>query len=73
LLKGAALIGVDIRQFNLNEPGEAEANRDQLRHWLAEGAIVPQVGRVFPFERFREALEHAASGAGCGKTVLRFD
>jgi NADPH2:quinone reductase len=71
LLKGAALIGVDIRQFGLNEPAEAEANRGQLRRWLADGALVPPVGEVFPFERFREALDHAGRGATGGKTILR--
>ena len=73
LLKGAALIGVDIRQFNLNQPAAAEANRDQLRRWLTEGAIVPPVGRVFAFEQYREALDYAAGGASGGKTILRID
>jgi NADPH2:quinone reductase len=71
LLKGAALIGVDIRQFNLNEPDPPEMNRRQLRRWLVEGAIEPQVGEVFPFEAFRDALAHAAKGASGGKTVVR--
>ncbi len=71
LLKGAALVGVDIRQFNRNEPEAAEDNRRQLRRWLADGALNPQVGAVFGFDRFREALAHAAAGAGGGKTILR--
>lgn len=73
LLKGALLIGVDVRQFNLKEPERAEVNRARLRAWLAEGSVGAPVGATFPFDRFREALDHAASGAGLGKTVLLVD
>jgi len=73
LLKGASLVGVDIRNFNLREPDKAEANRDGLRQWIADGTFpVPPV-TTFPMERFRDALEHAASGKGLGKTVLLMD
>ena len=70
LLKGAALVGVDIRNFNLRQPDKAEANRNRLRQWIADGTFPPPPVEVFPFERFREALEHAGSGKGLGKTVL---
>jgi NADPH2:quinone reductase len=73
LLKGAMLVGVDVRQFNLKQPERADANRARLRAWLAEGSVGAPVGATFPFERFREALDHAASGAGPGKTVLLVD
>ncbi len=70
LLKGASLVGVDIRNFNLREPDRAEANRDRLRQWIAGGTFPPPPVVTFPLERFRDALEHAASGKGLGKTVL---
>ncbi len=73
LLKGAMLVGVDVRQFNLRQPERAEANRALLRQWLAESSVGAPVGATFPFERHREALDHAASGAGLGKTVLLMD
>lgn len=73
LLKGAALIGVDVRQFNLKQPEQAEANRQRLREWLAAGMVSAPVGATYPFERFREALDYAASGVGLGKTVLLAD
>jgi NADPH2:quinone reductase len=72
LLKGAALIGVDIRQFGLKQPGNADANRQRLCRWMESGKITPLVGKVFPFDQFRDALAYAASGAGIGKTILRF-
>jgi NADPH2:quinone reductase len=71
LMKGAGLIGVDVRQFPLFEPDRASAYLDELLGWVAEGRIVPPVGRVFGFEAAREALTFALSGAGIGKTVLR--
>jgi len=70
LLKGAALVGVDIRNFNLRQPAQAEANRNRLRQWIADGTFTSPPVEEFPFERFREALEHAGSGKGHGKTVL---
>ncbi|MDR7103708.1 NADPH:quinone oxidoreductase family protein [Croceicoccus sp. BE223] len=73
LLKGASLVGVDIRNFNLREADAAEANRDLLRQWLADGTFPPPPVQTFAFERFREALLNAASGKTPGKTVLVMD
>ncbi|MCB2075933.1 MAG: NADPH:quinone oxidoreductase family protein [Rhodobiaceae bacterium] len=73
LLKGAALVGVDIRNFNLREPDKAEVNRNLLRQWIADGSFPPPPVEEFPLERFRDALEHAGSGIGLGKTVLTMD
>lgn len=73
LLKGASLVGVDIRNFNLQEPERAEANRRRLRRWIAKGKFPPPPVQTFPLGAFREALEHASSGKGLGKTVLMVD
>lgn len=71
LMKGADLIGVDIRQFGLFEKEQSKANHDQLNSWLADGSLAPAVGRAFAFDQHREALAHAMSGQGLGKAVLR--
>lgn len=73
LMKGAALVGVDIRQFPIFEPALSNANTGQLMAWLANGTLSPAVGEVFGFGEFRAALAHAMSGRGVGKTVLRID
>ncbi|HWA59899.1 MAG TPA: NADPH:quinone oxidoreductase family protein [Caulobacteraceae bacterium] len=70
LMKGAALVGVDVRQFLLFEPALARAHLDRLLAWVAEGELSPPVGRTFPLEAFAEALEFALTGQGTGKTVL---
>lgn len=73
LMKGAALTGVDVRQFLLFEGPRAAAHLAQLLAWVAEGGLKPPVGRRFPLADFAEALEFALTGAGLGKTVVEMD
>ncbi|WP_339949175.1 NADPH:quinone oxidoreductase family protein [uncultured Albimonas sp.] len=74
LLKGASLVGVDYRQFSaVFEPEAAERALGELLDWVAEGRLVPPVGRVFPFEEATAALEFALTGAGSAKTLLAVD
>jgi NADPH2:quinone reductase len=70
LMKGAALVGVDVRQFRLLEPDRAEDHLTRLLEWVGDGRLAPPVGRIFPLEAFAGALEFALSGRGQGKTVL---
>ncbi|MEZ5649360.1 MAG: NADPH:quinone oxidoreductase family protein [Burkholderiaceae bacterium] len=71
LMKGAALVGVDVRQFMLFETARADAQLDELLTWAGDGRLDPPVGREFAFDDYRAALEFALSGQGSGKTVLR--
>ncbi|MDR3513026.1 MAG: NADPH:quinone oxidoreductase family protein [Caulobacteraceae bacterium] len=71
LMKGAGLIGVDVRQFGLFEPGRMADRLSELLAWVADGRLVPPVGRVFSFAEAAEALSFALSGAGTGKTILK--
>ncbi|MEQ8348101.1 MAG: NADPH:quinone oxidoreductase family protein [Sneathiellaceae bacterium] len=74
LLKGAALVGVDYRQFSqVFEAEAAAAGLAELLGWVADGRLDPPVGRSFAFERHREALDFALSGQGAGKTLLEVD
>jgi NADPH2:quinone reductase len=70
LMKGAALVGVDVRQFRLFEAERAQAQLSELLGWVAAGRLSPPVGKVFGFEAAGEALTYALSGQGLGKTVL---
>lgn len=70
LMKGAALTGVDVRQFMLFEPARAAAHLTDLLAWVADGKLVPPVGRTFALAEYAEALEYALTGKGLGKTVL---
>ncbi len=70
LMKGAALVGVDVRQFGLHEAAKSRATLDDLLAWIHERRLTPIVGRQFSFDDFAQALEFALSGQGLGKTVL---
>ncbi|MEK8050965.1 NADPH:quinone oxidoreductase family protein [Ideonella sp. DXS22W] len=71
LMKGASLVGVDVRQFGEYEPERARAQVDELLQWAADGRLAPPVGREFALGEFAEALNYAMGGQGLGKTVLR--
>lgn len=70
LMKGAALTGVDVRQFMLLESEKGAAHLAELLSWVADGRLVPPVGRTFALEEFAPALEFALTGEGLGKTIL---
>jgi len=71
LMKGAALIGVDYRQFSaVFESRKASDELDELLAWVGAGKLEPPAGRVFSFGEYREALAFALSGQGTAKTIL---
>lgn len=70
LLKGASLIGVDVRQFGIFEPGKSEANRDTIFALAARGKLRPAIARTYPLADFRAAMADAAAGRGAGRIVL---
>jgi len=71
LMKGAALAGVDVRQFLLFEAAKGTAHLTELLDWVADGRLAPPEGRAFAFEDYAAALEFALTGSGTGKTVLQ--
>ncbi len=71
LMKGAALIGVDYRQFSaVFETDRARRELDELLDWVRAGQLKLPTGRVFPFAEYRQALAFALTGEGVAKTVL---
>jgi NADPH:quinone reductase len=70
LMKGAALVGVDVRQFLQFEGPEAAAHLNELLTWVAEACLEPIVGRTFRLDGFAQALQFALSGQGLGKSVV---
>jgi NADPH2:quinone reductase len=71
LLKGASLVGVDLRQAAGRDPAMNAANTRRLLGWVEEGSLRPPAGPVFDFADFRGALDAAFSGKSLGKVVLR--
>lgn len=70
LMKGAGLLGVDVRQFKLFEAEKAAAHMRELIAWSTDGRLSPALGKRFAFADFAAAMEHAHKGRGCGKTIL---
>lgn len=73
LLKGASLVGVDIRQFGLHEPERAQANRASVFALGGQGAFKPAIARAYPLEQFAAAMTEAAAGTSAGRIVLTMD
>jgi NADPH2:quinone reductase len=70
LLKGATLVGVDIRQFGERQPAIAAINIARLFDLYAQGRVRPEVALTYPLERFAEAMNAAASGRLAGRVVV---
>jgi NADPH2:quinone reductase len=72
LLKGGALLGVDLAQIQKREPETHARLIAQLFDWLASGQLKPVVGKVVPFENFREAFKTMQSRSALGKMIVKF-
>lgn len=70
LLKGASLIGVDLRQYGMFEPEAADANIRAVFDLAARGVARPAIARRYPLEDFVEAMNEAAAGESAGRIVL---
>lgn len=73
LLKGGALMGVDLAQIGRREPDVRDQIIGQLFSWLSDKTLVPVVGKVFAFEEFREAFKAMTTRTALGKMVVRID
>ena len=73
LLKGAAMIGVDLRAFGEREPEAARANLEAVFALHAAGRIRPRIGCEFAITDFAAAMAAAQSPETLGRVVLRFD
>src|SRR5882757_9333253 len=71
LLKGGALVGVDLAQILRREPEAYKRVTSQLFAWLSEKKLVPVVGKVFAFEDFRDAFKTMQTRSALGKMVVR--
>jgi NADPH2:quinone reductase len=71
LLKGASLVGVDVRQFLLYEAEKSRQHLQELLDWVASGLLSPPIGKEFEFADYIAALGYALTGQGLGKTVIK--
>lgn len=71
LLKGGALLGVDLAQIQRREPETHTRLIAKLFDWLASGQLQPVVGKVVAFEEFREAFRTMQSRSALGKMIVK--
>ncbi|MFK4506628.1 NADPH:quinone oxidoreductase family protein [Bradyrhizobium daqingense] len=71
LLKGGALLGVDLAQIGVREPELQKRLMGELTGWLADGQLKPVVGQIFALEDFRGAFKAMQTRAALGKMVVR--
>jgi len=70
LLKGAALIGVNVGQYLDRQPRAAAALRKQLHRWWEQGELATPIRCREPLSRFAPAMVAAADGMGHGRVLL---
>jgi NADPH2:quinone reductase len=70
LLKGCAMVGVNIGGFATREPDRFAARVGQLTRWFQEGRLRPHVSETMPLERAPDALARMAARQVKGKIVL---
>lgn len=70
LLKGAALVGVDARQFGEYEREQADENIAALIKLVVEGKIDPPIAKTFGLDSCKEAFDFFESGKQLGRVAL---
>jgi NADPH2:quinone reductase len=70
LLKGASLMGVDLRQFGINEPEKAAENMREVFALAEAGVFKPAIAKTYPLAEFAAAMHDAAEGKRAGRIVL---
>jgi NADPH2:quinone reductase len=71
LVKGAALLGVDIRQFSLLQPATSADNMRALFRFHEDHQLTSAPIKIFPLEDFASALNVVKAGDILGRAVLR--
>ncbi len=70
LLKGASLVGVDVRQYREREPVAAQQLLQDTVDLFERGALVPPLARVFAAADWAQAVATAAERATVGRVVI---
>lgn len=73
LLKGARLIGVNLRQFALTQPALAAENMRRVIDIAESGRLKPGIGARYALKSFGDAMNDAAAGRSLGRVVLMVD
>lgn len=70
LLKGASLVGVDLRRFTMLHPEKAAAHLAQILDLARSGKLRPVIAQRYPMADYAPAMVAAAQGEAAGRIVL---
>jgi NADPH2:quinone reductase len=70
LLKGASLVGLDIRQFAEREPDRYVDNLRRIFELFEKRRLICQIAQRYPLSEFAAAMEAVSRGALAGRAVL---
>lgn len=73
LMKGASLIGVNLRRFSEQCPASARADASRVAQLAEQGVFRPSIAAVYPLERFAAAMAAAEAGRSAGRIVISPD
>ena len=71
LLKYCSIIGVDWRNFNINEPQRSASNIRIIVEMYEDGRLKPAVSAVFPLAEADKAIKRMADREVLGKVAVR--
>lgn len=71
LLKYCTILGVDWRNFNINEPARSAENSRSLIEMYERGELKPTVSNVYPLSDAQTAIRQMADRAVLGKVAIR--
>lgn len=70
LLKGSALVGVDLRQFGIYEPDLLQDNLYRLFDLYRDGKVTPPIFETRPLADYKKAMRTVVDGTAMGRVVL---
>ena len=70
LTRNQTLHSIDLRRLDAAGSLPTREVLGQMVRWVEQGDLVPIVSRIYPLSRFREAIEHVATGSHIGKVVI---
>lgn len=70
LLKSASLIGVQMRDYAIKRPQEAEENRRKVMALASQGIFSPAIAEQYALSDYVSAMNTAFSGKAAGRVLL---
>ena len=70
IVKGASLIGVDMRQCREREPELAAQLMREVMQWFDEGKLKPRISRQLPMAQANAAIADVQANALAGRVVI---